>query len=651
MCAIAGIVRMHPSAKDRQTVAEMLLAMNHRGPDGSNIYSRPQVTLGHNRLSILDLSERASQPMANAAGDLVITYNGEIYNYKELAQWLGTQAVYRSSSDTEVLLKCYEREETACFNKLNGIFSFAVWDERTKRLVLARDHFGVKPLYWYAADDLLIFASELKGILASGLVPRQVNPEAVHHYLSIQAVPPPLTMIEGVHMLPAGSYLQWHDGRSHIQTYYTLEFGEDDSLGRHPEPYLEKTQQLVTQAIANQRQADVPIGVALSGGIDSSIILATLAKYNQPSTLTFTLTDEMLPEGVLDDGYYARVASSAFLSEHTELYLKQHELLQMLPKVIWAQGQPSLRNMLSFFLFHKIRHQVKVVLYGTAGDELFAGYGTNQLLQQFKKRGQFMNGAMPLIHQMFNLFPRLYEFFPQADYTFKVLTSASLYRQRQVVDWVFLDEEKAALYHPTFRQSCRDYNSAAYFQQWADGSHTSAIKQHQQLDWLGIITEHLAQLDAVSMANSIEARVPFLDKQLVSFAAKLPGFILAPDGRDNKYLLRQSFKTVLPQSLIHRPKTGFHISFETYMATTFQPLCRFLFLEDKMDERAIFSYRAVQTLLSGYRLHPHRLHRAFEKLSLLVNLELWQRIFIDGRSVDDLSQELMERCAQPSRES
>ncbi len=646
MCAIAGFVSIKPRPDGPHIVKKMLTAMAHRGPDGRQIKSFPSgATLGHNRLSILDLSQQAAQPMCNKAGDLGITYNGEIYNYKELQQWLGSGIKYRSHSDTEVLLKCYEHEELNCLPHLNGMFAFGVWDERTKRLVLARDQIGVKPLYWSANEDYIVFASELRGILATDLVARKIKLEAIHHYLSLQAVPPPLTMISNVQLLESGHYLVWQNGQVKQESYFSITFSEDDSLGDKVEPYIEQTRALLDQAIHSQRQSDVPIGIALSGGIDSAAILSGLAPVSGRGLLTYTLRDETLPKNFRDDGYYAKIMSETFNSEHTELFLKPNELLHYLPEVIWAQGQPSLRNMLAYFLLKKIKHQVKVLFYGTGGDELFAGYGTAELIKQFMRKGKLMNGFRPLIQQLFNLMPSLYNRFSQADYTFQMLAaSGNLYRQRQIVDWIFLDRDKQQIYHPAIQQRCQEFNTEQRFKSWAGNGSLPAIKVHQQLDYLGIICEHLVQLDAVAMANGIETRVPFMDKNVVSFAASLPAFVLAPGGRDHKFLLRQAYKQALPQTIIQRPKTGFHISFENYMADYFEPLCRWLLNESNLEKYQIFSYQRLQGLMTDYFYKRAPQHKLFEKLSLLVNLELWLKIFIEQRDVNELSLELVERC-------
>lgn len=645
MCAIAGLVSLHPVAQDKVIVERMLTSMAHRGPDDQQVISWPGATFGHARLSIVDQSAAARQPMVNDRGDIMLTYNGEIYNHLALKQWLGKDHTYHSKSDTEVLLHCYEQKGLACLDRLNGMFAFAAWDQRTQRLVLVRDHIGVKPLYWWEQNGRLLFSSELKGLLASDLIKREVEPEAVHHLLSVQAVPAPLTMIRSVHALEPGSYLVWERGHIIIHRYFRVEFGEDDSLGDKVEPYIEKTKVILGQAIVQQRQSDVPAAVALSGGLDSSLILDTLTPYFNDKLLTFTLRDELLPDDVKDDGYYAKIASDVFASHHTELYLKPYELLQQFTQAVWAQDQPSLRNILAYMLFFKISKAVKVVFYGSGSDELFAGYGVELFLRRVR-RLQLVAGFMPeqLLKWPFQHMPQLQGRFSQIDYLTHLWKAASLYEQCQIIDWIFLDHEKSSLYHPDQRRACRQFNSAEFFKGYANTTHSSVIKFHQQFDWLGVQTEHLTQLDAVAMANSIETRVPFLDKDVVSFAAQLPGFVLAPNEVDNKFLFRQAFKNTLPPAIINRPKTGFHIDFAKYLQPYFYNICQWLFTEQRTHQRGLFSYQVIQSLMMNYFHNPAPHHNVFNKLLLLVDIELWCMLNIDNRNAEDVTNELLERC-------
>lgn len=508
MCAITGIVSRDPLATTPHIVRKMLRAMAHRGPDNEQISAYQNATLGHRRLSIIDLHSHANQPMESRDGRYSITYNGEIYNYAELRSQLSTACTFRTNSDTEVLLRALECDGVEALLKLNGIFAFGLWDRTARRLLLVRDPIGVKPLYWWSDGSTLIFASELKGILASGLVQRDIEPEALHHLLSIQAVPPPFTMIKDVHILRPGSYLTWEDGRIKEQQFFQLSFEEDYSLGHDIDAYVEKTHELVQQAILRQRRSDVDAMVALSGGIDSSVIAALLHKAGPRSIPTITLTNVEQSNGLATDEHYAQIVANYLKSDLTIQRLARQDVVHNLPKAIWSQDQPSLRSFVAYLLFERIPRTARVVYYGTGGDELFAGYGTMQLLRNVLAKRTIAGIPLNYGKILFKSLPWLHRYFPQANYTYKLLDAETLYRQRQVVDWIFLDSEKADLYASELRRRCKSLSSEEFFRPYAGHEHQPPAKIHQQLDWLGIVSEHTTLLDAVSMAHGLEARVP-----------------------------------------------------------------------------------------------------------------------------------------------
>lgn len=639
MCGIAGLVQNQNILSGQKVVERMLQAMVHRGPDDHGIVVSQGAIIGHNRLGILDLTSAGHQPMVSDDDRLVLSYNGEIYNHRQLRDDLG-QVKFRGHSDTEVLLKFYGRQGLGCLNSLKGIFAFGVWDRQRKTLTLVRDQLGVKPLYWWQSKDRLIFASEMKGILASQLVSRVIEPEALHHFLSAQAVPAPMTIIKGVKLLAPGSYLIWQNGQVTIKKYWQLEFAEDDSLGGNLTPYIEKSRALVTKAVLSQQQSDVPLSVPLSGGMDSSVITALLASHLRSPVLTFNLrSDDMIKDRSLIEAGYAKLVAQHFNTHHSEVALRRLHFIEQLPQAIWSQGQPSMRNLLAYFLFQEIKNHARVTFYGTGGDEIFAGYGTLRLIQGFQRNSWLVGLTPEVAKKIFRSWPLLYQYFPQADYTFKMAEAKSLYRQRQIIDWIFLDFEKPSLYQTAFRDVSRHFNSERYFQPYADGQNKSSVKVHQQLDWLGIETEHLVQLDAVSMFGSVEARVPLLELDLVSFAAKLPGWVLAPGGQDNKFLLREGFRHLLPQEIIERPKQGFQIDLKHYFGQSFAPLLAYFYNIKAVEKRGIFTAQAIQSLLDDYVAHKPAI-KLFEKLYALLCLEIWLRIYIDCDDPIELGQQM-----------
>lgn len=638
MCAIAGIVSCDPLATTPHTVRKMLRAMAHRGPDNEQITAYQNATLGHRRLSIIDLHAHANQPMETRAGRYSITYNGEIYNYSEIRSRLSSDFTFRTNSDTEVLLRLLECRGTEALTELNGIYAFGLWDRTTRRLLLVRDPIGIKPIYWWKDQSSLIFSSELKGILASGLVQRDIEPEALHHLLSVQAVPPPLTMIKDVHVLPPGSYLIWEDGDIQIKRFFQLSFEEDDSLGDDIDAYIEKTNELVHQAILRQRRSDVDSMVALSGGIDSSVIAALLHKAGPRPVPTITLTNLEDRNGLATDEYHSQIVANFLKSDLTIKRLSNQDVIHNLPKAIWAQDQPSLRSFVAYLLFEVIPRTTRVVYYGTGGDELFAGYGTMQLLQNVMTKRTIAHIPIGYGEMLFKFFPSLHRYFPQANYTFKLLKADNIYRQRQVVDWIFLDDEKADLYSADLRRHCRTFSSEDYFRAYTGDHEDHPAKIHQQLDWLGIVCEHTTLLDAVSMAHGLEVRVPLLDIDVVNFAAHLPASVLAPSNRDNKYLLREAFRSLLPASIIDRPKQGFNISIEKYFSSVLPKLINTFLSAQAVKTRGLFSAAAIEQITNTYLANPHAQHRAFEKIFFFISIELWCRLFLDNLSLEEVMQ-------------
>lgn len=639
MCGIAGVVSCDQNMTSSDSVVgRMLQAMAHRGPDNEAIRRYPQAVIGNRRLNIIDPHPHANQPMESQSKRFSITFNGEIYNYKELRSELTKKCQFRTHSDTEVLLNVMKHSGVDGLPRLNGIFAFGLWDSKERRLLLARDPIGVKPLYWWRNEDTLIFCSELKGILASGLVPRTIEPEALHHLLSVQAVPPPLTMFHGVHMLLPGSYLLWQNGHVTVQRYFEFSFEEDDSLGGDMAPYREKTYDLVNKAIIRQRQADVPATVALSGGIDSSII-ATVLQAAMPENISTTTMSHIEENGDrTGDQYHARIVANTLRTQHSVVTLTSQDVVRALPRAILAQDQPSVRSLIAYLLFERIPRNTRVVFYGTGGDELFAGYGTMELLRSIEAQRQF--GPFPLLsgRYLFQAFPSLYRFFPSAESTFRLLAAESIYRKRQLVDWIFLDDEKKQFYSKSFLQQCDGFHSDEYFQSFAGNGHDKPSKVHQQLDWLGIVCEHTTQLDAVSMAHGLEARVPLLDPELVQFAAHLPAFALAPSDQDHKYLLREAFRSHLPSTIVSRQKRGFDISLERHYAPILSRLCSTFLSPKNIRARGIFSPEAIGRLVNDYVAHPHAVHKGFEKLFMLLCVEIWLQLFLDNKTPEDIVQ-------------
>ena len=372
MCGICGILNLDGSPVDGEVLERMTGALNHRGPDGGGIFIDDNVSLGHRRLSIIDLSERADQPMTNEDGTLHLVYNGEIYNFKELRNVLEKKNhVFGSESDTEVILHQYEEEGEECVRSFIGMFAFALWDSRRKRLFLARDRLGKKPIVYYHDKSVFVFSSEMQSLLQHPGINRRISPEALHHYLTFQYVPSPHSAVEGVRKLPPGHIMRVEGGEARARRYWNLSFAEKlDFKGARD--YEESFYDLFTDAVKMRLVSDVPLGVFLSGGIDSSAVVSVMSSLLKGGLETFSIGFE---ESDFDEAGYAREVSDFFKTAHREFRVLP-DAVSLLPKIARHYGEPFAdpSAIPTFYLSEATRRYVTVALNGDGGDETFAGY-------------------------------------------------------------------------------------------------------------------------------------------------------------------------------------------------------------------------------------------------------------------------------------
>jgi len=580
MCGIAGIVKLNgPAAPEIiAAVRRMMEAQIHRGPDDSGIVafgapssspvtpdpSGPSAVLGHRRLAIIDLSDAGHQPMANEDGSVWVTYNGEIYNFQELrTELIDRGHRFRSRTDTEVLVHGYEEWDLeGLLARLRGMFAFGLWDQRRRRLFLARDRLGEKPLYYAWQSGTLLFASELKALLASGLIERRLNPAAVVAYLTLGSVPAPLTMIEGVQALPPGCFLTLQDGRLDLERYWRLAFEEDPDLTEGEA--LEEVRALLKEAVRLRLVADVPVGAFLSGGVDSSAIVALMREVTGGTIRTFSMVFE---EQEFSEGRFARRVAREFETEHTEYVVTAEEVLRELPRIIEAMDQPTIDGVNTYFVSKVTRQSGTIVaLSGVGGDELFGGYPSFRLIPRLYRLARLtptvpggrwvLERALGLLgqygraHKLRTVFQHAPS--PEAAYL--------------AVRGLFLDEALLTLVSPEFlahasqqwtplgylQDLTRDYNGASL-------SNTASLLElrtymHNQL---------LRDTDVMSMAHSLEVRLPFLDHRLVEFLEKVPASYKFRGAL--KRLLLQALDGRLPKEVTDRPKWTFTFPFERWL--------------------------------------------------------------------------------------
>jgi len=554
MCGICGF-----TWRDEPLVKQMAAVMTHRGPDQEGWHTGQGISLGHRRLSIIDLSENGRQPMFNEDRSIAMVFNGEIYNFQELRPSLEAKGHrFHSNSDSEVIIHGYEEYGIDVIHRLRGMFAFAIWDARTREMYLVRDRIGIKPLYYHHQGDQLIFASEIKAILEHSGVTRALNRQALFDYMGFEFVPAPNTMFRDIYKIPAGHYVHWHDGRADLTPYWDLKFN-----GRPAPRYEEAVEQqrtLLDGAVKSHLISDVPLGVFLSGGLDSSTIVAMMRRHISGPLRTFTIGYEDKTFSELD---YAKIVAERFETEHHVLMLDDIRP-QYVEKALWHLDEPmtDLSTVPLFLLCQKVKEYVTVCLSGEGADESFAGYDrfkASKLWRYYRtlprplREGLVSNlvRRLPDQPQKKGLINMLKRFVEGAD-----LPADGGHLRWQyfstpgMADGLFNPEFKAATELDAFRQ-VREYDARC--------DTTDTINREIYLDMRFMMTDSvLMKVDKMSMASSLEVRVPLLDTPLVEYMAGLPGDWKLK-GMNTKHVFRSALEGILPDKIVHRGKQGYSL--------------------------------------------------------------------------------------------
>ena len=645
MCGIAGVVNWGDAA----ALAWMTDIQAHRGPDDRGVWDHRApdgtwVGLGNRRLAIVDLSPAGHMPMANAEGSVVITYNGEVYNAPELRRELGARGhAFRSHSDTEVVLRLYEEEGPACVRRLQGMFALAICDLRAgaPTLFLARDHFGVKPLYYVQRGARLAFASEVKALLELPGLPVELDLEALHQYLTFLWVPDPRTLFRGIVKLPAGHYALFRQGRLEIVEYWDVAFPRADAVYPIGEAEIvDGVRERFRRAVQAQMLSDVPIGAFLSGGLDSSSIVAMMSEASAAPVRTYTIAfppHHRVGERTLDDPAVARQVARHFGCEHHEIVVEP-DVVDLLPKLVWHMDEPVADPaiIMAYAVSREARRTVTVLLSGIGGDELFAGYR--------KHYAHYWAGAyrrLPVAVRERLIEPgvaRLPSFRGTplkglVRLTKKMVKSGSLSpRDSFLMNSTYLDgAEKGRLYSPELRAALAASDPwsthRAHFDRVA---HADFLNQMLYLDAKAfMVSLNLTYNDKMSMASSVEVRVPFLDRELAEFVArhvpphlKLHGF-LRPR---TKHIFRRAMQGLVPDAVLRQPKAGFGAPVDHWLAYDLREMQADLLSERRIRGRGYFDPAAVRELTEDHR--SGRRDRSMQIWQLLT-LELWLQAFVD----------------------
>lgn len=649
MCGIAGMVGI----SDESLLTEMLVRTRHRGPDDSGMYLgsrdrfRNRVALGNNRLSVLDLSPAGHQPMSNEDGAIWVVYNGEVYNFPELrSELLGQGHQLRSETDSEILPHLYEQYGPEMAKRLNGMFAFALWDEPAQKLLLFRDRMGIKPLYYAQAGRKLYFASEIKALLACPEVHAEINLQSLDQYCAFLYVPGPQTMFRGIWKLPPGHMLTWHDGEIEVKPYWNLQYGPYLQAG--DADLIREFRNLLTRAVGRQLASDVPVGLFLSGGVDSSTLLALASEFN-PRTRCYCIAypgKAGALEQSSEDVQYARLVAQKFGSKLVEFHVEP-DVAGLLPKMVWHLDEPVAdpAAISTYLICRDAKSEVTVLLSGQGADEVLAGYRVHFAPLMAKAvsripgglRRLFANRFLPWLQKHPAIVPAIPEGLVLAAcrHTQRVIGTAGLPAAEQYTllrSYVSASRLEDLLTADVKQELDRDY-SFRFRERFQECSGEEFVNQMLYVDSNTFLPDlNLTYSDKLSMACSIEARVPFLDDEVVEFLAKVPPRLKIRFSTQ-KYLLRAAMKDILPAGVLSRRKAGFGLPVRSWIRNELREMVGDLLSYQQVKARGIFNPEVVANMIQ-----ENAAGSADYTLQIwsLLTLELWQQTFLDHNQALEL---------------
>jgi asparagine synthase (glutamine-hydrolysing) len=618
MCGIAGIVRAPGEAPSRESLEAMGCALAHRGPDDAALGFYGRAGFSFRRLSIIDVAGGA-QPIENEDGRCHVVLNGEIYNYLELRAELEAHGHrFRTHSDVETVVHGYEEWGDTVVRRLRGMFAFALWDERRERLLLARDRLGKKPLVYHEAGGRLSFASELRALLQDPAVPREPSLAAIHHYLTFQYVPAPLTAFEGVRKLPPAHFLVFEDGRARVERYWSLSF--QPPLAIDEADAASEVRRLLRDAVKVRLMSEVPLGAFLSGGLDSSSVVALMAEFGPVKTFSVGFEDEDFSELP-----HARQVAERYGTDHHE-FIVRPRAADVVPRLVEHYGEPYADSsaLPTYYLAKVTAGHVKVALNGDGGDELFAGYDRYKVLGLYQRLGELRTGR-----SISRALGRLGGRWLPARVR-RLLHSVSARPEESYARTIsyFTPEEKLALYTPEMRAAVGGLDSyQLLYRHYEDSDAPDLLGRTIYVDTMSYLPDDLlVKVDIATMAVSLEGRSPFLDHPLVEFAARLPSRLKLRGGI-GKRVLRKAAGNLLPPGIVRRRKMGFGAPISRWFRGELRELVGSTLLSPTAASWRFFEPSAVRALVSrhgrGIADHGHQIWA-------LLMLELWCRRFLDG---------------------
>lgn len=638
MCGIAGMIAPDPE----QRIKNALAAIEHRGRDDEGVFisipigaERLKACLGHRRLSIIDTSAGGHEPMLTEDGRLAIVLNGEIYNYKELRKDLGSEGeVFRTESDCEVLLKAFRKWGIACLEKLNGMFAFAVWDELEKELTLVRDRAGIKPLNYALVDRGIVFGSEIKAILATGLVKAELDDESLNQTLTFLWPAPPHTMFRGVRQLLPGHYLVWKDGETKTRQWWDIDLSAEETGGSEHE-WAERVLATLDRVTELEMVADVPLGAFLSGGVDSSALVALMTRHTKQRVATYTTgisADDLRYDIIPDDVEWSRRVAELLAVDHHETLLTP-DVAALIPKLVRHQEAPIIDMAIpSYLISEQARATQKVMLSGMGGDEVFGGYPRQMAMQiagvtdivPTAVRRPVMKAAESMLYG--GVPGKLTAPIRNAK---KFARSAAMDFEERYLGFgtYFTDQMKRGLFADGLGSEMSQFDAYRYHREhFARCRNMSPVNRMLYVDFKTFMPAlNLDTTDRTSMAANLEVRVPYLNVELLDLAARLPSR-LKIKGLKRKYILKKAVESLLPKDVIYRKKAGFGAPLRSWLRGGLRPMVDELLSDETVKRRGLFKPTTVRQLIADF-------DSGKEDLSLhlfqLLTLEIWFREFTD----------------------
>jgi asparagine synthase (glutamine-hydrolysing) len=631
MCGICGKLEFDLGAKvEPNLLKHMADAIIHRGPDDEGYYVKGQIGLGFRRLSIIDLSG-GHQPLANEDGSIWIVFNGEIYNYKDLrALLLAKGHVFKTESDTEVIVHLYEEYGRDCLEKLRGMFGFAIWDSKKRSLFLARDRVGIKPLYYYLGKNFLSFASEMKAILVDPAVHREIDPAMIDRFLSYFYVPGPSTLLRNFCKLEPGHWLFVQDGKIQIQSYWDIDFHPtEDHLSS--EALEQKVVDLLDETVQLHMISDVPVGFLLSGGVDSTAMLSLASKKTDKPISSYTIGFEH--PGVVDERPFARMAAKRFGSKHYEISITAREFASFLPEYVWYMEEPVCEpaSVALYYVSKLASQHVKVLISGEGGDEAFAGYHNYMYLSWVEVLKKVFGPFRSIVSTGMSLVGNMSDSRVLKKYA--PLMNADIeehYLSRTSTPFHYFNRTPSAVYTEQMLQRVDKSESTEITRNLVDRRASDGpLEKMLYLDTKTYLPDDLLiKADRMTMANSVELRVPFLDHKFLEFAARVPGKQKVR-GFQMKYLLKKALANYVPEEIVRRRKEGFPNPSASWLAHELKDMVADILLDSKSLARGYFRRPAVEELINR---NSKSVRYSAEVFSLVV-LELWHLTFLDPHFV------------------